>query len=335
MALKKNLVRWSAIVGVLIFAFLIYKIGLFEIWENVKKLTLTNFLILMGLRLLYWTIRTINWKVILDEYGEKLSLFHLFTARIGSHAISQLTPSAQVGGEAARIFMINSSSKKISLASVVVDKTIEFLTVIAFTIIGVTIAITRLALPVKLKTIFVAVVVVTTLLLLFILSKQKKGLLGWIMDLLAKMKIKPKFLEKNRESIKETDEYISEFYSKHRWGFVKVIALYSLQILFWATEIHLSLVFIGADDITFMDSFLITVLGNLAFIFPLIPGSLGIYEATYIALFAILGKGTGYGFTLVLIRRILALLWAGIGLLGMLKTGKEGKSKTKLKDREF
>ncbi len=79
------------------------------------------------------------------------------------------------------------------------------------------------------------------------------------------------------------------------------------------------MVFIGVTDISFIDSFLITVLGNLAFIFPFIPGSLGIYEATYIGLFALLGMGAGVALTLVLIRRIIALLLAGLVLLGMLK----------------
>lgn len=317
--MKKKIIRISVVVGLLIFAFIIYTIGPQQIWENVKKITWENFLILMGLRFLYWVLRTINWKLIFDQYEGKSSLLHLFNARMCSHAVSQLTPSAQVGGEAARIFMVNSSSKKISLASVIVDKTIEFVTVVLFTIIGVTIAITRISLPPKLKLIFIAVVAACALLLIFIFTKQQKGLFTWLLDRLAKMKIKLKFLENKRDEIRETDEHISEFYRNHPGTFIKVSLLYSLLILLWATEIHLTLIFIGAENITFLDSFLITVLGNLAFVFPLIPGSLGVYEATYLALFAILGKGTDLGVTLVLIRRIIALLFAGLGLLGMLK----------------
>ncbi len=318
--MKRNIIRISALLGILIFVFIVYQIGIQRIWENVKKITWQNFLILMVLRLFYWTLRTINWKVIFEQYEAGSSLIHLFSARMCSHAVSQLTPSAQVGGEAARIYFVNCSSKRISLASVVVDKTIEFFTTIVFTIIGVAIAITRIPMSGKIKTLLVGTVAAASLLLLFFLSKQKKGLFGWFIELMAKMKIKFKFLEKNREKIKETDELISDFYRHHRQAFLGVSLLYSLLIMLWIAEIHLTLVFIGAANISLLDSFLITMLGELAFLFPLIPGSLGIYEVTYVGLFAMLGKGTALGFTLVLIRRIIALLWAGIGLIPMLKS---------------
>ena len=317
--MKRKIVRVSAFIGMAIFAYIVYKIGPFQIWDNIKKITLINFLILMFLRLLYWLLRTINWKSIFEQYEENTSLFHMYIARLCSHAVSQLNPSAQVGGEAARIFLVHSSSKKISLASVIVDKTIEFITVIFFTIIGVTIALTRIPIPGKLKILFIGFVIGASFFLLFILSKQRKGLFNWIVHIMGKMKIRLKFLERNMEKVQETDKHISNFYQKHRRIFLKVFLLYSLLILLWTTEVHLTLLFIGAADISFMDSFLITTLGNLAFIFPLIPASLGVYEVTYVALFALLGKETDVGFTLVLIRRILALIWAGIGLLGMLK----------------
>jgi len=323
--MKRNIIRISALLGILIFVFIVYEIGILRIWENIKKITWQNFLILMVLRLFYWILRTINWKVILEQYKTSNSLFHMFYARMCSHAVSQLTPSAQVGGEAARIYIVNCSSKRISLASVIVDKTIEFLTVIVFSIICVAIAIIRIPMSGKIKTLFIGFAAAALLLLLFFLSKQKKGLFEWFIELMAKMKIKFKFLEKNREKIKETDEHISDFYRNHRKAFLGVILLYSLLILLWTAEIHLTLIFIGATNISFLDSFLITVLGNLAFLFPLIPGSLGIYEATYVALFALLGKGTALGFTLVLIRRVIALIWAGIGLIAMLKSKPDKK----------
>lgn len=317
--MKQKIVRASALVGVLIFVFIIYKIGPKEIWKNISQISLSNFLILVGLRILYWLLRTISWKVVLDAYEGKTSLLHLFIARMCGHSVSQLTPTAQVGSEATRIFMINCSSRKVALASVIVDKTVEFFTVVAFTIVGVVAVFFRIPLPVKLKTIFIGAVIASTLMALFLISKQKKGLLGWVLDLIAKIKIRFKFLEQNREKIKETDQYISEFYQRHRKPFLKAFFLYSLLIMLWVAEIHLGLIFIGVTDVSLVDSFLITVLGNLAFIFPFIPGSLGIYEATYIGLFALLGLSAGAALTLVLIRRLIALLLAGFGLLGMLK----------------
>lgn len=316
--MKKKFVRLFALIGVLVFAYIVYRIGPKEIWENITRISVNNFLILVGLRVLYWILRTINWKVVLDAYEDKTSLLQLFAARMCGHSVSQLTPTAQVGSEATRILMADCSSRKVSFASVVVDKTIEFITVVVFTIIGVILVFMRIPLPGKLKTIFIVGVGISAILVIFLWSKQKKGMLGWFVDIIGKLKIRLKFLENNREKIDETDEYISDFYRNHRRAFTGTFLLYALLILLWAVEIHLGLIFIGVKDLSFMDSFLITVLGNLAFIFPFIPGSLGIYEATYIGLFALMRMGAAEALTLVLIRRLIALLLAGLGLLGFI-----------------
>lgn len=215
--------------------------------------------------------------------------------------------------------MADCSDRKISIASVIVDKTIEFMSVVLFIFAGVVILFYRIPLPVKLKTYFIVGLSLAIIMVLFLFSKQKKGLLGWIVDVIHKINLHPKFVEKNIQKIKETDVYISEFYKSNSIAFIKTFLLYALLTLIWVVEIHIGLIFIGVTDMPFVDSFLITVLGNLGLMIPIIPGSLGVYEATYIGLFALVGKGADVALTLVLIRRLIALLLAGFGLLGMLK----------------
>jgi uncharacterized protein (TIRG00374 family) len=316
--MKKKIVRISVVIGIIIFCFILYKIGPLKIWENIQKITWQNLLILMFIRLLYWLLRTINWKLVINQYDEDISLLELFRIRISGHSISQLTPSAHLGAEAARIMMVKSSSRRINLASVIVDKTIEYITSVFFAFIALAMLISKVPRTGRFKTHFIGVLVLALVLLLLFVYRQKKGLFQWIIDLLKKIRITFRFLDKNAEKIRETDQYISDFYSAHRSVFLKVFLLYSLLILLWTTEIHLTLVFIGAKNITYLDSFIITTIGSIAFAFPLIPASLGVYEVTYISLFALLRQGTDIGFTLVLIRRIIALIWAGLGLIGIL-----------------
>lgn len=316
--MKKKIIRISSVVGLGLFVLIIYKIGPDQIWENIRKISWQNFVVLLFLRLLYWMLRTYNWKVILEGYGHQSTFRHLFACRMSSHAVSHLTPSANFGGEATRIMMVNSSSKKISLASVIVDKTMEFLSLIVFAIVGVGIAITRIPMRTRYQIFLICLVAAIAFFLLLITYKQKKGFLGWIIKCLGKIKIRFKFLEKHQTKIEETDQYISEFYRNQRKRFVQVFFLYSLLTLLWITEIHVTLLFLNVEGISFFDSFVIVTLGSIAFAFPIVPASLGVYEATYVGIFALLRLGTGVGFTLVLIRRVIALLWAGIGVLGMM-----------------
>jgi len=316
--MRKNIFRISAVIGFILFTIIIIKIGPEQIWDNIKKITWQSFLILFFLRLLYWTLRTLNWKIIFEQYEKDVSFFNLFWTRLTSHAVNQLTPSAYLGAEASRVMLVNSSKRK-SVASVIVDKTIEIMVVLFFTMLGIIIALSRIRLKTNLKIILIAFILVAISGFFFLLVKQQKGFFGWIIKILGKIKLKFKFFEKNKKKIEETDIYISEFYHKQRKIFLVVFFLYTLMVLFWITEIHITLVFMGLKDISFVSSFLIISLGTVAFLLPIVPGSLGIYEITYIGIFAILGLGTDVGLTLVLIRRILALAWAGIGLIPLLK----------------
>lgn len=324
--MKNKTIKISAIIGILILVYIIYIIGPEHILKNIKNISLINFTILFALRILYWLLRTINWKTIINKYGENLTLSHLFFARMSGHSVSQLTPSSQIGSEATRILMANASTKKVSIASIILDKTIEFFSVIFLTAIGIIVAFNHIYLSQKLKLFFILAIITFIFFILFIFFKQKRGILSWIVSLLDKFKFKIKFVEKNREKLRETDAFILEFYKNHKSTFLKVFFLYTLLIFLWVTEIHLTLKFIGIENISFIDSFIITTLGNIALIFPFIPGSIGIYEATYVGLCALVGINADVAITMVFIRRIIALALAGFGLLAMWRLGNLKKS---------
>ena len=194
--MRKKIIRISSIFGLILFVFLIYKIGPDQIWDNIKKITILSFLVLFSLRFFYWALKTFNWKVVIDQYEKQFSFFHIFIARMSSHAIGHLTPTASIGGEATRMMMVNSSSRKINIASVIVDKTIEFIVTIFFTIIAVAIVITKIRMSTTYKIVMIGFVITCTFLIIFFISKQKKGLFTWIIRVLDKVKIRFKFLDR-------------------------------------------------------------------------------------------------------------------------------------------
>lgn len=317
--MRKKILGISWIIGFLLFAFLIYKIGPGRIWDNIKNLTWQKFSILFFLHFFYFFFRTLPWKIIFEKYEGNVSLGHLIIAKLAGDAINYLTPSAYLGGEPIRAMMARRTTKRKSIASVTIDKTMEILTMIFLIIIGVTIAIARISMPAHFKLILIAFVVGATLFGLFLFVKQRQGFFIWVIKVMEKIKIKSKFIERNKPKIKETDAYISEFYGHHRNTFIVVFLLYAFAFLFWTTEIFLTLVFLNAQGATFLKSFLIAILGTIVIILPTIPASFGTYEVTYVAIFVLLGLGADVGITLTLIRRIVGLGWVGIGLLVMLK----------------
>ncbi|MCK7479433.1 MAG: hypothetical protein M0C28_20360 [Candidatus Moduliflexus flocculans] len=49
------------------------------------------------------------------------------------------------------------------------------------------------------------------------------------------------------------------------------------------------------------------------------PGSVGVYELTYVTLFALLRIQMSSGMAVILIRRVVGLVWAGIGVFPLMK----------------
>ena len=182
---------------------------------------------------------------------------------------------------------------------------------------GVVLGVTRISLPGKSWVLMVAAVLSVGGLIVFVYFKQRIGLFAWTQNLLAKLRIRPTFLKKNADRIKETDYYISLFHREHPGAFFTVLFLYMGLGFLWTLEIQITLRLLGVSGVSFLESFLIMSLGNLAFLLPAIPAAIGTYEATYVGIFLLLGLGSGAAIALTLIRRILAIIWAGAGLLAM------------------
>jgi uncharacterized protein (TIRG00374 family) len=323
--------RLAWIAGLLLFIFLIYKIGPERILSHIRALSFSNFLLLFFLRFFYWLLRTLGWKFVSDSYGDKISFFRLFAARLSGYSISYLTPSAHIGGEAIRTMCLNTPNRRKGLASVIVDKTIEIITAVLLAIVGFLFAVIKIPMPRELKITFLVIALATTMFMIFIMLKQKQGLFEWFFRTLGRMKIRPRFYDNYRERLNETDNHIADFYSEHKGPFMAAFVIHAVCIFFWALEIWMTLHFLGVTELSFLGSYLIVSLGTFAFIVPAIPASLGTYDITFLALFALFGIPTESGMTAILIRRIIALGWVGAGLAFMsIARGKSRQDKIEM-----
>jgi len=314
---RKTILRVTGILGLLVFAFLVAKVGPGRIWDNLKGLALPSLALLFVLRTLYWIFRTLIWRTILagDIAVRPPSLGRLFGARIAGHAVSYLTPSAYLGGEAARTLLVEGVDRKRVLASVVIDTTFEILALVLFAAVGIVAIVAGSTLPVPSRLGLTAAMIAVVLGLIFLVGRQRRGLFTWLVALLGRIGIRPAFIERNRDKIREVDAHISGFYARGRRAVVRIFLLDVLLHAFWVAEIHLTLGALGAPGLTVGKSFLVVTLGAVGLFLPTTPASLGTYEAANLAVFIGLGWSAGLSLSLALVRRILALFWAGVGLI--------------------
>jgi uncharacterized protein (TIRG00374 family) len=331
--MKKKILIVLSLIGIFLFIHMIIRIGLDTVWNTIKNISPENFVILMFLRFIYWYLRTLNWKLILEKCSITLPFWIIFKARVAAFSINYLTPSANIGGEATRVMVINNRTTHNALPSVILDKTIELLATIFFVMAAVAIAIYRIPMPPVQKFIYAGFILVSVSAIIFILRKQRQGLLKWIIEKLGKLRISFGFIRNNMGKIREIDENISAFYKNSRKAFYAVLALYFLQMVVWTAEIFFTLRFLGMT-VSFLDSFLIVSLGSFAFIMPGLPGGIGVYELSYLAIFKLLGLDTTIGMALVIARRVIALIWAGAGLGLLASFGISGKISAKPEGQE-
>jgi uncharacterized protein (TIRG00374 family) len=311
-------VRFLGYAGFGLFVYLIVKTGPGEILKALGRLSLWEIATLMGLRFLYWLIRAVNWRALLFASGERVPFGPILGARIAGYAVSYLTPAGNIGGETVRIFVLDCVDRNKVLATVVLDKTIEFLAGLSTVALSVVFLITEFALPRRQKIGLFAAIAGLLLLLLFLILKQKQGLFTWALDTLKKIKIRIPFFENRRDKILETDAHISDFYGRNTGLFLALFASYFAQAWLWALEIYLTFRFLGGTTPTFFKCFLIVTLGSFYSFLP-VPGSMGVYELTYVSLFALLRIEMSAGMAVILIRRVVGLVWAGIGIVPLVR----------------
>ena len=304
--------------GVALFVYLIIRTGPKEILRALGRLSLPEIAALMGLRVLYWLIRSLNWQALLRASGERIPFLEVFGSRIAGYAVSYLTPAGNIGGETVRVMCLDCADRNRILATVIVDKTIEFLAGLSTVALSVVFVITEFALPRRQKIELFAAIALLMLGLIFLILKQKQGLFTWALDALKRIKIRVPFLENRRDKILETDAHISDFYTRNRKLFLALFASYFLQAWLWAFEIYATFVFLrGARPSLFL-CFLIVTLGSFYTFVP-VPGSVGVYELTYVSLFALLRIEMSSGMAVILIRRLVGMLWAAIGLIPLVR----------------
>jgi uncharacterized protein (TIRG00374 family) len=315
--LRKKVLRLSLVLGLALFALVVARAGPDRILADIGRLSVAQFAALLGLRAVFWILRTFNWKQVYDCYGDKRPFGLLFEARLADNAVSYLTPAAMLGGLPVRALMLEGVDRRRAFASVILDKTIEGATMAAYTVLAMLAALLFLPMAGEARLAFIVFIVLATAACVILLAGQRRGLFVGIIDRLARFGIRPKWAAKKRESLRAIDDAVAEFYRERRSLIPSVVGLYTLSYLVWAVEIDVTLRFLGAPGLTLLKSLLVISLGNVTLLLPTVPASLGVYELTNVGVFAILGWPAGLAVALSVIRRLLGLVWTAAGLLAL------------------
>jgi glycosyltransferase 2 family protein len=314
------------VLGLFTLSFLIWHIGPEKIYEAAAQVGPGALLVILIPSLLMYVFEAYGWNLTLGAAAKEIAFWKLFAIRTAGEVVNMTTPTAYVGGEPLKAYLLQRHQIPMveGLASVVIAKTIMTLAQVLFILIGIALAFWMLGAEGSSGQI-AAAGLLTAVLLLFgvavFIFVQKRGLFMWILQTLRRFGLRITFFESREEKFRSLDQIILNFYTQHRTAFYASTVLYLLGWLSEALEVYMIIWYLGSPpnplDAISIGALSVLIKGGTFFI----PGSLGAQDGGNLLLLKAFGYSDVTGITFALLRRFRELVWIGIGLLCLAAMG--------------
>ena len=324
-----RIVLWA--VGLCLLAVLVQQVGIDQVRDRIAELG-WRIVPVFAIALSWHLSNTFAWQACFDrEEPDRPGFWRLFVTKLSGEAIGNVSPASHVGSELAKAYMLRSRmSVTKGLPSVVVNKTIEVISGLAFAFAGTLLAFQAFPIEPHIRTGLLAALAVTGAAIGVGVIRQRRNTFGWFLDLLNRVGLT--FLEKRREKVEETDRNIAAFYARNPRGFLVSFGFHVLSWFLGAFEVYYILGILG-ESLTFSTAYLLTSLSliiNTAFFF--IPSGVGVFEGGHVFLFHLLGLDPGLGLAVGLLRRIRKVFWVATGFFLLVLTSRFAPSRSSDQD---
>lgn len=237
----------------------------------------------------------------------------LVASRLAGEAFNMTTPTAAVGGEAVKAWLLRGYAPlDATLASVIVAKTTITLGQGLFFLLGVLVAWeTGLAGSTLLYAMLWFLIIEAIVLGLFVLV-QMRGMLGWTGRLLDRIGIRP---AKVQAMFGRVDDSLEQFYRTAPGRLGLSIWFHAIAWALGAVETWLILKFLGSE-VSLATATVIEAFGTgIKVATFLVPASLGVLEGGFVATAATFGLSATTAISFSLVRRLREAAWVAIGLV--------------------
>lgn len=261
---------------------------------------------------------TRGWQFTLGEKARSGPPFlTLVRIRWAGEAINNVVPSAYLGGEAVKVYLLNKRGVPLDVGatSVVAGKTAQTLSQIVF----LSLAACALA---QIKTgearvQFGAIVIITALCLAVfgLIWLQRAGPLSVALRLLDKIGLRLESVRNKMEKLRRIDDRIIEFYRHDRRHFCFSLALYFAGWLLGVSEVLVIAALLGMP-LQISQAVVLEAFVSVAKVFGIVvPGALGFQESGIVILGRAVALADAFAIAYAILRRGREVVFALIGLL--------------------
>ncbi len=309
--------------GLLLFAGLVYGVGITAVRDVLQRLGWLTPVIVIPYIASY-LVDSLGWWWVLrtcfaptgGNPGHTPHFLQLFAIRAAGEAVNAITPTAYLGGEPLKAWLLQRQGVTFvsGLASVMVSKTALMLTQGGFVFLGLLVALHHWRSAIPLPAAAVVGLLLGCLTYGLIIGVQRRGLFGLLLGLSRRWSGREEFLASWEADLHALDERLRSFYGTRIPDFLICCVFHFLGWVVGAWEVYMVLWLLGAP-VDFSYAFAIEALSGVAKLAAVIvPGSLGVQEGGQVVIFAAFGLGAPLAITFGLLRRGRELLWIGFGL---------------------
>ena len=306
------------LLGLALLVYVINRVGIQPLFDALLRIGF-GFFIVLGLSGARHVLRTIAMRAAVPPEHRRITFRQAFAARLGGEAISFLTFTGPLLGEATKVALLR---KRVPLTygvpALVVDNLLYNLSVVFFVLSGACVMLLSYHLPTPVYTVLIIIAIVAAMGILAaaLAAKRRVMLLTWVIDRMAQLRLSPKVILKRRHHIYHLESKVYDFYKHHPGAFFGMIACDLLSHATSVLEVYVALRFLGFKPQVSQAYIIESLTKVINFVFAFVPGTIGVYEG---GTEVILQKGLGFtpaaGLALALVRKAAIVCWTSAGLL--------------------
>ena len=317
--LRRNIIWLQAVaflLGLVLLVYVINRVGVQPIFDALLKIGF-GFLFLLAISGARHALRTLAMRTSVAPEHRTFGFRHAFAVRLGGEAISFLTFTGPLLGEATKVALLR---KRVPLAygvsALVVDNILYNLSVALFILSGAVVMLLAYNLPPVVQGVLYSIAGAAFVLLAIAAwaARRRVMLLTWTIDLLGRLGIHPKFLTSRRNHISDLESNVYDFYSERPRAFFAMISLNLLSHASSVLEVYVTLRMLGYTPAVQAAYVIESLTKVINFAFGFVPGTIGVYEYGNTVILGTLGFAAAAGLTLALVRKAGTLFWTVIGL---------------------
>ena len=300
--------------GVALFSYLIYETGPASLAANLELIG-PKIIFIFALERIVDLFNAVGWWFTFAPNLRRGTLGTLYIVRLAGTALNEVTPSASIGGEPAKVMLLRPYLPTTAATASVLTALVSFTFAKAiFIAVGMLTTWHRLKLPHGLSTVLLAGFMLTLSGVIAFLTLQLRGFARAAGRLGRRIGLPESWMAEIDSASGAVDEHVADFYRSRPGDLARSIAAHLFAFLFGVLQVSLLLGWLSLPNDWQTSLAIEAFSGLVGFIIFVVPGSVGVQEASKVLIFTALGLSASDGMSVGIAFRMNEIVSTIIGL---------------------